>query len=218
VASGDAFKWIHTGAREIRLRFSWYLGAVVVNPFLLPAIRFCLVTLDVALVAAMLCVNTRADETSAYERAVASLAAGHRDATVMASYKTLEAAGIKAFPVLLAHVKDTVNAAPGYFVEARVDRFGNIEQPTVGDVCFRLMRHEVEGDWPKGFRDYQVLTKENVTTWWDTHRTKSLHEMRLETVRISLARAKKELEKVKSETTEAAVRFLTERSKAIQEN
>jgi hypothetical protein len=170
------------------------------------------------LVAAILCATSQADDRQAYERAVASLAVGHNDAVVMAGYKTLEAAGTKAFPVLIAHVKDTVKAAPGHFEEARVDRLGNIEQPTVGDVCFRLMRYEVEGDWPKGFRDYQVLTKENVTTWWEKHRTKSLREMRLETTRISLARAKQELEQVKSETTEAAVRFLTERLKQIQEN
>jgi hypothetical protein len=180
--------------------------------------RFRLATLIAALFAVAVCVETRADQRQAYERAVASLAAGHKDATVLAGYNTLEAAGLKAFPVLIAHVKDTAKAAPGHFEEEATDRFGNIEQPTVGDVCYRLVRHEVEGDWPKGFRDCQVLTKENVTTWWETHRTKSLREMRLETVRISLARAKQKLEKVKSETTKAAVLFLTERLKQIQEN
>ncbi len=163
-------------------------------------------------------VETQADDGQSYERAVASLAAGHKDATVMAGHETLEAAGTKAFPVLIAHVKDTAKAAPGHFEEEATDQFGNIEQPTVGDVFYRLVRHEVEGAWPKGFRDYQVLTKENVTSWWDKHRTKTLHEMRLETVRISLDRAKKELEKVKSETTEAAVQFLTARLKTLQEN
>ena len=105
--------------------------------------------------AAAVCAPTRADERQAYESAVASLAAGHRDATVMAGYKTLEEAGIKAFPVLIAHVKDTVRAG-GHFEEARIDRHCNIERPTVGDVCYRLVRHEVEGDWPKGFRHNQV--------------------------------------------------------------
>ena len=60
------------------------------------------------------------------------------------------------------------------------------------------------------------MTKDNVTTWWVTHRTNSLHEMRLETVRISLARAKQDLEKTKSETTESAVRFLTERLQKLE--
>ena len=181
-----------------------------------PIIRFCLSTLPAALVAAAVCAATRADERQAYESAVASLAAGHRDATVMAAYKTLEAAGIKAFPVLIAHVTDTAKAAPGHFEEARIDEFGNIERPTVGDVCYRLVRHEVEGDWPKGFRDNQVLTKNNVTRWWETHRTNSLHEMRLETARISLARAKKDFEKNKTETAEAAVRFLSERLQRLE--
>jgi len=40
--------------------------------------------------------------------------------------------------------------------------------------------------------------------------------MRLETVRISLARAKKDFEKDKSETTEAAARFLTERLQKLE--
>jgi hypothetical protein len=190
----------------------------MVNPFRPSVIWFRLAILGASLVAPTVCVETRADEREAYERAVASFAAGHTDATVMAGYKTLEVAGTKAFPVLIAHVKDTAKAAPGHFEEEATDRFGNIEQPTVGEVCYRLVRYEVEGDWPKGFRDCQVLTKENVTTWWDTHRTKSLREMRFETVRISLARAKQKLEKVKSETTEAAVRFLTKRLKQIQED
>jgi len=188
----------------------------MVNPFCPPIIRICRVTLGAALVAAAMCAPTRADERQAYESAVASLAAGHRDATVMAGYKTLEAAGIKAFPVLIAHVKDTARVSPGRFEEAKIDRFGHIEQPTVGDVCYRLVRHEVEGDWPKGFRHNQVLTKDSVTTWWETHRTNSLHEMRLETARISLARAKKDLEKTKSEITEAAVRFLTQRLQKLE--
>jgi hypothetical protein len=187
----------------------------MVNPFCPPIIPSCRATFGAALVVAVVSALTRADERQAYESAVASLAAGHRDATVMAGHKALEAAGIKAFPVLIAHVKDTARAG-GHFEEARIDRFGNIERPTVGDVCYRLVRHEVEGDWPKGFRHNQVLTKDSVTTWWETHRTNSLHEMRLETVRISLARAKKELEKTKSETTEAAVRFLTERLQKLE--
>ena len=164
----------------------------MINPFSPPTVRFCLATLAAVLVTAAACRPTRADERQVYESAVASLAAGHRDATVMAGYKTLEAAGIKAFPVLIAHVKDTAKAVPGHFEEARIDRHGNIERPTVGDVCYRLVRHEVEGDWPKRFRHNQVLTEDNVTTWWETHRTNSLHEMRLETARISLARAKRE--------------------------
>jgi hypothetical protein len=186
----------------------------MVNPFCPPIIRICRATLAAALVA--VAAPTRADEKQACESAVASLAAGHREATVMAGYKTLEAAGIKAFPVLIAHVKDTAQAADAHFEEAKIDRFGNIERPTVGDVCYRLVRHEVEGDWPKGFRHNQVLTKDNVTRWWETHRTNSLHDMRLETARISLERAKKELEKTKSETTEAAVRFLTERLQKLE--
>ncbi len=187
----------------------------MVNPFCPPIIPSCRATFGAALVVAVVSALTRADERQAYESAVASLAAGHRDATVMAGHKALEAAGIKAFPVLIAHVKDTARAG-GHFEEARIDRFGNIERPTVGDVCYRLVRHEVEGDWPKGFRHNQVLTKDNVTTWWETHQTNSLHEMRLETARISLARAKQDLEKTKSETTESAVRFLTERLQKLE--
>src|SRR5579871_898017 len=139
-------------------RFVRCRGAAMVNPFCPPIIPSCRATLGAALVAAVVSAPTRADERQAYESAVASLAAGHRDATVMAGYTTLEAAGIKAFPVLIAHVKDTARAAPGHFEEEQTDRFGNIERPTVGDVCYRLVRHEVEGVWPKGFRHNQVLT------------------------------------------------------------
>jgi len=145
-------------------------------------LRICRVTLGAALVAAAMCAPMRADDTQTYESAVASLAAGHRDATVLAGYKTLKAAGIKAFPVLIAHVKDTVRAG-GHFEEARIDRHGNIEQPTVGDVCYRLVQHEVEGDWPKGFRDNQVLTKDSVTTWWETHRGRKTGQVRYWRVR-----------------------------------
>jgi hypothetical protein len=188
----------------------------MVNPFRPSVIHLCLAALVAALVGAVVFVETRADETQAYERAVTSLAAGHSDVTVLVGYRTLEAAGTKAFRVLIAHVKDTVKAAPGHFEEARIDQFGNIEQPTVGDVCFRLVRHEVEGDWPKGFRYYQVLTKDGVASWWNKHQTQSLHEMRLETARISLARAKKDFEKVKSQAIDSAVRFLTARLQKVE--
>ena len=93
------------------------LGAFVVNPFLSPGIRFGLATLGATLVAATVSVETRADETQAYERAVASLTAGRSDATVMAGYETLEAAGSQAFPVLIVHVNDTTKAPPGHFEE-----------------------------------------------------------------------------------------------------
>ena len=163
-------------------------------------------------------VETRADDGQSYERAVASLAAGHKDATVMAGHETPRGGGNQGVSGADRTCQGHGQGCSRYFEEEATDQFGNIEQPTVGDVCYRLVRHEVEGAWPKGFRDYQVLTKENVTSWWDKHRTKTLHEMRLETVRISLDRAKKELEKVKSETTEAAVQFLTARLKTLQEN
>jgi hypothetical protein len=48
----------------------------MVNPFHPPIIRFCCATLSAALVAAAVAASTRADETQAYESAVASLAAG----------------------------------------------------------------------------------------------------------------------------------------------
>jgi hypothetical protein len=150
-----------------------------------------------------------------YERAVASLAAGQSEATVAAGYKTLVAAGPKAFPMLISNLKDTAKAFPS-FVEERVDEFGNLEEPTIGDVCFRLMRYEVEGVCPKGFRDYQVLTEENVANWWETHRTKSLREMRIETARISLERVTKEFGRERSEVTQGAFRFFTERLEKVE--
>jgi hypothetical protein len=89
------------------------------------------------------------DDAQSYEAAVASLTDGTSKAKVDAAVKLLEQAGEKAFPVLIAHRNDKQKAAFGQFVEERVDRFGRLEEPTVGDVCFCTIRYEVEGKWPK---------------------------------------------------------------------
>jgi hypothetical protein len=124
-----------------------------------------------------------------YETAVAALAATNDAPRVLAAIATLKAAGTKAFPVLLAHLNDRTIASEVFQHEVQ-DVYGNVPSPTIGEACFDLIQHQVEGNWPKGLRQYYVLSPTNVVSWWQARKEKSLKELRIEAARASLIRAR----------------------------
>jgi hypothetical protein len=151
------------------------------------------------------------NDAKSYESAVASLPEGTRRKTVDAAVRLLEDARTKAFPVLIAH-RDDKRRAASWFQE---DREG---EPTVGDVCFDIIQREVEGVWPKAYRDYHFLTRESLPAWWKARERNPLHELRLEAARSSLERARKAYEKDKSNWTQETVKFLTEHLHEVERN
>jgi hypothetical protein len=145
-----------------------------------------------------------------YESAIASLSENSEPAQVARAIAVLESAGTKAFPALLAHLNDRARASVVFQNKAivRFDAKGNVfgHDPTIGEVCFDMIQGQVEGNWPKGYREFYVLSPKNVVSWWEARKTKPLKELQLEAAQESLTRARQR--RGKSAYLRDAVRFL----------
>lgn len=142
---------------------------------------------------------------ASFEAAIASLAETSDAQRVSRAIVTLKSAGTKAFPALLEHLNDTTTASEAFQHEVQ-DIHGNVSSPTIGEACFDLIQHQIEGNWPKGFRQYYVLSPTNVVSWWQARKEKSLKELRIEAARTSLTRARQH--RGTSSYWPEAVRFL----------
>jgi hypothetical protein len=128
-----------------------------------------------------------------YEAAVASLAEANDAQLVQKAIAALESAGTKAFPTLLAHLNDKAKASEAFQrAEGSLDAVGNfvLHEPTIGEACFYLIQAQVEGNWPKAYRQYYFLSSENIVSWWQSRKEKSLTELRVEAARASLTKAR----------------------------
>jgi hypothetical protein len=145
-----------------------------------------------------------------YETAIASLSENTDAAQVAGAIKALESAGTKAFPALLAHLNDTARASVVFQAAVmEVDANGSVlglHHPTIGEACFALIQNQIEGNWPKGYREYYVLSPKNVVSWWQARKAKPLKELQLETAQASLTQARQR--RGKSGYSREAVRFL----------
>jgi hypothetical protein len=155
------------------------------------------------------------DDHEQYENAVAAFRDGSTLETVKRAIATLNAGGTQAFPVLVAHLGDSRKAvdyfqtATGYGADAAI-------RPTVGDACFGILRRQVEGAWPKAYRDYYLLTPQKAAAWWEKRKAMSLHDLRLEAAQKSFDAARKDFERHKSRISKHAVDFLTAHLKEVQ--
>ena len=161
----------------------------------------------------MFAISIRAQSSQtdgSYETAIASLSENSDAAQVAGAIAALESAGTKAFPALLAHLNDRARASV-VFQRAKMefDTKGNVmgvHHPTIGEACFDLIQNQVEGNWPKGYRQYYVLSPKNVVSWWQARKAKTLKELQLETAQASLTQARQR--RGKSGYSREAVRFL----------
>jgi len=138
-----------------------------------------------------------------YEAAIAALASNSDAQRVAKAIATLERAGTKAFPALLAHLNDTTTA---FEVFQREVQDGNVPSPTMGDACFDLVQGQIEGNWPKGLRQYYVLSRTNIVSWWYARKEKPLKDLRIEAALTSLSMARRH--RGTSRYDPGAVRFL----------
>jgi hypothetical protein len=150
-----------------------------------------------------------------YEPHIKNLAAGSPEKDIKASLRTLEAAGIAAFPTLIAHFSSREPAEPRFFqrqvAERAPDGTFRMHRPTIGEVCFDIVQGQIEGNWPKGFRQYYVLTPINTKEWLDAHSGLKLAQLRRSSLTESLRRAEADLAKDQSaEFFKTAVAFLRE--------
>jgi hypothetical protein len=162
-------------------------------------------------------IRAQSQTDGSYETAIASLSENTDAAQVAAAIKALESAGTKAFPALLAHLNDTSRAS-AVFQGAKmdVDAKGNvsIHHPTIGEACFALIQNQIEGNWPKGYREYYVLSPKNVVSWLQARKAKTLKELQLETAQASLTQARQR--RGKSGYWREAVRFLEEHLRELK--
>ena len=151
-----------------------------------------------------------------YETAIASLSENSERSRVASAIAVLESAGTKAFPALLAHLEDTTKASSTFQrAVMEVDPSGNatLHHPTIGEACFDLIQNQVEGNWPKAYRQYYVLSPGNVVSWWQSRRDRSLQELKIETARASLAQARQH--RGQPQYSADAVRFLEAHLKEV---
>jgi hypothetical protein len=171
--------------------------------------RILILFVEVCLTFAMSIRAQSSQTDGSYESAIASLSENSDAVQVAGAIATLESAGTKAFPVLLAHLNDTARASvvfQGALIEVDVKGNVMVHHPTIGEACFALIQNQVEGNWPKGYREYYVLSPKNVVSWWHARKTKPLKELQLETAQASLTRARQR--RGTSGYSREAVRFL----------
>jgi hypothetical protein len=118
-----------------------------------------------------------------YQQHIRHFASNTPPEKVRAAIQAIRKAGTNAFPALLAHMKDKEMAESSSFQGARMFT------PTVGTACFELIQRQIEGDWPKGYRDYHALSAETIRDWLARHAGLSLPQLRIEAAQQSLNRA-----------------------------
>lgn len=143
-----------------------------------------------------------------YSVNVESLLEGTPDEETKAAIDTLKSAGIKAYPVLLGYLDDQRKASENFFQRAMVTADGNAYHPRIGSVCFDIVHEQIEGNWPKAYRDYYVLRRDNIREWWAKNKTKSLAELRVQCAREALHRAEAEFGNIDSEHETSVITFL----------
>jgi hypothetical protein len=91
---------------------------------------------------------------------------------------------------LVGHLEDSARAADYFRVQ---DVLWDLGHPSVGDVCLGIIQGQIEGHWPKGYRQYHVLTPESTKRWLEAHQGLSLRELRIAAAQESLRRAESEI-------------------------
>lgn len=128
-----------------------------------------------------------------YELHVKHLAAGTPEKDIKAALQAFDTAGLAAFPTLLAHFSNTTPAEPRFFQRDEVllvdGQFAGLSTPRIGDACFDILQSQVEGNWPKAYRTYYVLSPSNAKQWLEDHRGLTLPQLQRASRAESLRRA-----------------------------
>jgi hypothetical protein len=79
----------------------------------------------------------------------------------------------------------------------------------VGEACFHILQYEVEGNWPKGYRRYYVLSEDNAAQWLAAHPGQTIEQLHTATRAESLGQAEAALaKKPEDEFLQGTVEFL----------
>jgi hypothetical protein len=142
---------------------------------------------------------------------IRQLAEDAREEDAMRALKVLSKVGIRGFPSLIAHFDDE------QLIHPRLNSFEVFGTPTVGWLCFVILQDQIEGNWPKGFRQFYILTPDNAKQWLDKHKGLSLRELRVISRKESLRRAELELATSPGDFMSLAVKFLRREVESLKE-
>lgn len=108
-------------------------------------------------------------------------------------------AGTEAFPALLSRIDDRTPIDNGLFQEERMERTSTGElilaQPRIGRVAFQIIQYQIESAWPKTLRRYYALNEQNVISWLNKHKGRSIDQLRIRAVVDSMNTVTAEIEK-----------------------
>ena len=154
------------------------------------------------------------------EAAVQMFAAGTPDKDTVAAIQFVESAGVEAFPTLLNHLGDKTEAAQRHFMQESCtrDKGGNVGPfvPTISSACFDIIQQQIEGCWPKLYRQSQVLNWSNVRDWLSQREGKTLGELRIECATLSLEKAKEMQKGDSSDNAKEYVKFFVDNLRQVR--
>jgi hypothetical protein len=195
-------------ARWMAITFAVFLGSCLLATW--ARLRIVKATIIVALSLASLSATRAADEFEGY---IKLLASGAPDQDAVRAMHALKVAGMEAIPALVAHLDDgtlaqsRLSVGDGTFIGSLPDGT-TTSTPPVGFFCFNILQSKIEDNWPKGFREFYILTPANVKQWLDEHKKLSLRQLQLATREESLRRAEAEEATRPSDLRKMAVAFL----------
>lgn len=141
---------------------------------------------------------------------IRQLADDAREEDAIRALKVLSDAGIRVFPSLIAHFDDE------QLIHPRLNAFEVLGDLTVGWLCFVILQDQIEGNWPKGFRQFYILTPDNAKQWLDKHKGLSLRELQVISREESLRRAELALAASPGDFMSSAVKFLRQQVEGLK--
>jgi hypothetical protein len=136
-------------------------------------------------------------EPKNYDQYIKNFSAGTPDEKIKSSLKALDEAGMDAFPSLISALTNIEPAEPNFFQLEEMailpDGSSKLHSPTIGEACFGILQGQIEGNWPKGFREFYVLTPDNAKAWLEARKGQTLPELRAAASAEALRRSEKQL-------------------------
>lgn len=156
--------------------------------------------------------TTGADQTD-FSLVIDSLSAEHSREESLAAHHTLVAGGVNAFPALLNRLDDDMTS--------HIEFQGAVvpyTPPPIGQVCFDILRSQIEGSWPKGFRKHRILDRTNISQWIEEHASQTLTEMRVAVLTQAIRNLELEVgTELSSEEASKLLDFLHEKMSLVEE-
>lgn len=152
------------------------------------------------------------EEMNEFSKLVDALSEEHSIEKALAARSELVSASKQAFPVLLNRLNDQTYT--------HIEFLGSVsttDLPSIGQVCFEILRIQIEGRWLKGMIQFHILDQSNITQWVNNHSLKSLTEMR----QIALTQAIQKVEsqpedEIESKYAKEFLRFLRDKKSYIE--